>query len=239
VSLPEQLPLRFKLDEKFVKVMSHWLHDGTAAQLGGNAFLVLCFIRSFVGSQGTTACPSQMRISKTLKLNIKTVRRCLEKLEELNFMRKLQVSTPNGKKNEYYLTELVLMKSENKEVHSDAVLQVPFGFSERKKVIPTLKSFERTGEVPSVSPVKIVQNFTINIQNVNGDNATVNMNVSEPQLEDKRLENLVNKKFLKDTFRRLEEMTMRQEQELQEAWDKAGLTEQMLFPEPDDEKKNK
>jgi hypothetical protein len=87
--------------------------------------------------------------------------------------------------------------------------------------------------------VKIVQNFTINIQNVNGDNATVNMNVSEPQLEDKRLENLVNKKFLKDTFRRLEEMTMRQEQELQEAWDKAGLTEQMLFPEPDDEKKNK
>ena len=173
----DQLEFRFKLDEKFVKVMSHWLHDGTAASMGGNAFLVLCFIRSFVGARGTNARPSQVRISKALKINIKTVRRCLDKLSELGFVKTEQTTTKDGKRNEYYLTELVLAKSQNKEVHGDAILEVPFGYGERKRVEPTLKQFEKSGKLPENSVVRVVNNITINMPVLLGENSSATFNI--------------------------------------------------------------
>jgi transposase len=222
----EQLEFRFKLDEKFVKVMSHWLRDGTAANMGGNSFLVLCFIRSFVGSRGTTAGPSQIRISKSLKLNIKTVRKCIEKLEELGFLTTEQTVSKNGKRNEYYLTELVLARSQNKETHGDAILQVPFGYSERKRVEPTLKTFEKSGKLPENSVVRVVNNITINMPVLLGENSSATFNIvnAGEGLEDamKKMPNNRSKKQFEAMMSRLKTAS--------EHFEKA-LTEELNPPE--------
>jgi Mn-dependent DtxR family transcriptional regulator len=173
---PEQLPLSFELDQRFVKVMSHWLQDGTAAKMGGNAFMVLCFIRSFVGSRGSTATPAQSTIAKHLKLNVKTVRGALNKLEELGFVRTEQVFKKGKTHNAYFLVELELYKSKQPEVHGDAVLAVPFGQGERKKYETQLQYFERTGKLPPNSMIKVVNNITINAPILLGDNARVEIN---------------------------------------------------------------
>ena len=185
-SEPEQLPLRFEFDQRFVKVMSHWLQDGTAARLGGNAFLVLCFIRSFVGSRGSTVRPSQATIANHLKINIKTVRRCLEKLESEGFIETSQTYKNGKTKNEYFLNELELYRTKQPEVHGDALLRVPFGQGERRKYETQLQYFERTGKLPPNSSIKVVNNITINAPILMGDNAKVEIN--NVQVEAQKIE---------------------------------------------------
>jgi DNA-binding MarR family transcriptional regulator len=236
VSDDPQLQFKFKLDEKFVKVMTHWLHDGTAAKLGGNAFLVLCFIRSFVGASGSTAGPSQIRISKALKLNIKTVRRCIDRLAELDFLKTIQTKTKDGKRNEYYLTELVLAKSQNKEQHGDAILQVPFGFGERKRIEPTLRTFEKTGKLPESSVVKVVNNITINMPILNGDRASATFNITSPEENASQIPN----RRIAQLFQRAQEASQKYARSLEDELqiELEGLDSTILVPEGKNTDKN-
>jgi DNA-binding transcriptional regulator YhcF (GntR family) len=163
------------MDERFVKVMVHWLWDGTAKKMGANAFLVLTLVRSYCGGTGTTVVPSMRQIQKTLGLDRRTIKKAFETLKELGFIKDVETKGPNGwKQTEYYLAEFLLARSQNKAFHGDAILEVPFGTNERRKLKPQLQLFEQTGALPKNTPIKVVNNITINMPIQTGENAVAN-----------------------------------------------------------------
>lgn len=165
--MPKQLEFKFELDKRFVKVMSHWLHDftddepSTAGRLGAASFLVLVFVRSMVGSD-SKSFPSQTYISKALGLSRNTIKRSIETLEQENFVSKVK----RGRHYAYELNEKVLMKSLAPEAYSDVVLNEPFGA--RGKKLSQLEThhnhFERFGKLPEGSPIKIEYHVHIGTQ---------------------------------------------------------------------------
>lgn len=171
--MAKQLEFKFELDRRFVKVMSHWLHDfseeqpSTAGRIGAASFLVLVFVRSMVGSD-SKSFPSQTYISKALGLSRNTVKRSIETLEEEKFVTKAK----RGRHNTYALNEKMLMKSLVPEAYSDVVLSEPFGArgKKREQLEMHRSHFERFGKLPEGSPIKIEYHVHIGTQN----NVTIN-----------------------------------------------------------------
>ena len=172
----KQLDLFFKVRTDFFTILNTIIDTGEMAKIGTDAMCILLVLRRYTklyDKKDPFTKISHDKISEFTGLSKSTVQRKIKILEENGYVRIVQRGFK--KRNQYVLTEKMLAVSQS-ETEEDKLLTmdfVPFLMQQRKREI---KHFEKHGELPVKSPIRIE---SINLEFNNNINITVNNNYGD------------------------------------------------------------
>lgn len=140
----DELPF-YKVDKTFVRLMNAVIDKELLAEMRPAGLACLLVVKRYVPYDGISSWPSHNLIAKKTGLTRQTVKKTLQKLIDLGWLR----ATKRGRGWEYNITEKFYAISQEPEVRPDGWLETTYGPLEIQKKSRAIASFERTGEVPA------------------------------------------------------------------------------------------
>ena len=159
-----------KPDWEGLNVEAGWYHnlrsmilDGTAAEMGGTAFLVYNALKCHANLDSGLAYPSQERLATLLKLSVVTISTATNKLVEMGLVKEHKI----GRSKTYRLVErLALLDDAGAVLATAESTYIPKQF---KTLLDEVKAYCQAGVIPG-KQVQIVLNLALQT----GPNATAN-----------------------------------------------------------------
>jgi hypothetical protein len=135
------------------------IESGDAKAMGGTAFLVYCVVKSYTNWSTGRSFPGIDLISDKTGLSKRQVIRCLERLQELDYVSVEKI----GRKNRYTLREKITITDSEGQPKAAAVWDYLPSMVEAARA--ELKNFLVSGDASDAKIVNIVniENFTVNL----------------------------------------------------------------------------
>ena len=170
----------FKAETNFFFVLKHMIDAGIAGDMGGTTFLVYCTIKAHSNVSSGTSFPSLELISEKAKISKEQVKRCINKLIEMEYVTK----TPraNGRCNSYTLREKVEIHDQDGQ--AVALATWDYTGASLGAAVSDIKNVVLTGDLGGA---KIVHIEKLTVQNIYGDSNTVAQfnidGIADPELK--------------------------------------------------------
>lgn len=159
----------FKAETTWFHVFKDMIDNGDLAKLDGSAVKCYLVIKAHTNFATGRAFPGIETIAKAAGLTERQVIRCIQSLEEVEYITKEK----KGRSNHYTLREKVCIKDD--DGHTQALATWDYIPGSVKHAVADLKNVLVTGDMGGAKIVTI-QNLTVNINN--GENQT-NITVNE------------------------------------------------------------
>lgn len=156
----------FKAETTWFHVFKDMIDSGDMAKLDGSAIKVYLVVKSYTNFSTGRSFPALDTIAEKAGLSERQVRRALDELQEFGYISKEK----SGRNNNYTLREKVSIKDDTGR--PQAVATWDYIPNSVRDAVADLKNVVVTGDLGGAKIVTI-QNLTVNMINITGDNALV------------------------------------------------------------------